>query len=229
MSGVTRGQRLGLICAAAALAAAGCNGAVSPPAGTTQVGFVSIAPGAQRTGVRPDARVRVHVDEGHVRSVSVSDGSGGTVPGTLSADRKTWQSRGPLETDTVYDVIAAAADAKGHEVTVNSMFWTLKPAKHFAAKVAPLTGETVGVGMPIAVYFTAPVKNRASVERRFHVANTANVTGAWHWYSDTEMHYRPPQFWPAADHVSLSYDLRGIDAGGGAWGDQNRTIAFTIG
>ncbi|HMC71541.1 MAG TPA: Ig-like domain-containing protein, partial [Mycobacteriales bacterium] len=227
--GPRRARSAALVAVAAAAALVGCNSAGSPAQGTTQVGFVSITPAAQSTGIRPDARVRVHVTQGKVRSVTVSDGSGGTLSGVLSADHRTWQSRTPLQTDTVYDVTAAAADAKGHAITVTTVFWTLKSSQHLAARIAPLTGETVGVGMPIAVYFTAPVKNRAAVEARFHVTSAKHVVGAWHWYSDREMHYRPPQFWPADDHVSLRYDLRGIDAGGGVWGDQHRTIAFSIG
>jgi lipoprotein-anchoring transpeptidase ErfK/SrfK len=171
----------------------------------------------------------VRVKEGTVRSVKVVDDAGTVLSGRFAADRKSWSSRSPLLTATTYDVIVGAANAKHHDVTVNTMFTTLKPKHRLAAAVAPLSGETVGVGMPIAVYFASPVKQRAAVQRRFHVTTTQGTTGAWHWYSDSEMHYRPPKFWPAGEHVSLSYDLRGVNGGQNTWGDQHRTIDFTIG
>jgi lipoprotein-anchoring transpeptidase ErfK/SrfK len=73
------------------------------------------------------------------------------------------------------------------------------------------------------------VQNRAAVQDRFRVLNTVDVTGTWHWYSDKEMHFRPAAFWPTGDNVKLNYDLRGLDAGNDTWGDQHRSISFTIG
>src|SRR2546423_15510083 len=101
--GPGRARSAALVAVAAAAALVGCNSADSPAQGTTQVGFVSITPAAQSTGIRPDARVRVHVTQGKVRSVTVSDGSGGTLSGVLSADHQNWQSRTPLEADTGQD------------------------------------------------------------------------------------------------------------------------------
>src|SRR4051794_7051726 len=216
--------------AAVLFGVAACNsGPMSGASGTTDPSFVTVTPSAQQNGVRPNTVVRVRASEGSVQSVRVATTSGDAVPGAFSADHKSWASRAPLQTATTYDVTVAATDKKRRAVTVSSVFWTLKPKHRLAAAVAPLTGETVGVGMPIAVYFVAPVKQRAAVERRFHVISTDTTAGAWHWYSDKEMHYRPPTYWSAGDHVSLSYDLRGLDAGATTWGDQHRTISFTIG
>jgi lipoprotein-anchoring transpeptidase ErfK/SrfK len=215
--------------ALALLAAAGCNGGGSSTASSsTDPSFVTITPSAS-DGVRPDSVVRVRAKGGTVRSVKVVGAAGGALIGAFSADHASWTSRTPLTTNTSYDVIVNAVSAQHDDVLVNSLFTTLKPAHRLAAAVAPLTGETVGVGMPIAVYFSAPVKERAAVERRFHVTTSKGTAGAWHWYSDTEMHYRPPTFWPSGDQVSLSYDLRGVSAGPSTWGDQHRTIDFTIG
>ena len=209
---------------------AACNsGAMSASGGATDLSFVTITPDAQQVGVRPTTVVRVRATEGSVQSVRVVATSGEAVAGAFSTDHKSWASRGPLQTATTYDVTVSATNSKHRGVTVSSVFWTLKPKHRLVAAVAPLGGETVGIGMPIAVYFSAPVKERATVERRFHVISSNNTTGAWHWYSAKEMHYRPPTYWPAGDHVSLSYDLRGLDAGDNTWGDQHRTISFNIG
>jgi lipoprotein-anchoring transpeptidase ErfK/SrfK len=158
--------------------------------------------------------------------VSVTDQHGALVPGAFSADRITWSTRAALEPATRYHVAVQGVDAKHRSSLTEADFRTVVPTHLLKAKIAPLNGETVGVGMPIAVYFTAPVKNRAAVAKRFVVTAAKASAGAWHWYSDTEMHYRPPAYWPAHDHVSLSYDIDAVDAGGGVWGVEKRTIAF---
>jgi lipoprotein-anchoring transpeptidase ErfK/SrfK len=93
----------------------------------------------------------------------------------------------------------------------------------------PLDGETVGVGLPIGVWFNQPVADRAAVERRLQVSSSEKVTGAWHWFNDREIHYRPRSYWPAGAKVTLAARLAGTDAGRGLWGVADRTIRFTIG
>ena len=93
----------------------------------------------------------------------------------------------------------------------------------------PLDGETVGVGLPIGVWFSQPVADRAAVERRLQVTSSKPVTGAWHWFADNEVHYRPRSYWPSGSRVTLRARLAGADAGRGVWGVADRTIRFRIG
>jgi len=93
----------------------------------------------------------------------------------------------------------------------------------------PLDGETVGVGLPIGVWFSQPVADRAAVERRLQVTSSKPVTGAWHWFADDEVHYRPRSYWPSGARVTLRARLAGTDAGRGVWGVADRTIRFRIG
>ncbi|MFL6239436.1 MAG: Ig-like domain-containing protein [Actinomycetes bacterium] len=213
----------------ALLAVAGCSSSTPSAQHTASSSFVTISPSDQTGGVRPDSHVQVHAKEGHLQSVSVSAATGRKLAGAMSADHRSWTSRASLLTASTYDVTVNATDAHDGAVTIHEVFTTLTPKHRLAAAVAPLNGETVGVGQPIAVYFPSPVQNRAAVERRFHVSAEKAPPGAWHWYSDTEMHYRPPSFWPADEKVALRYDLRGLDGGNSTWGDQHRTIAFTVG
>jgi lipoprotein-anchoring transpeptidase ErfK/SrfK len=179
--------------------------------------------------VKPSARVDVRLSEGRLVFVSVSAKSGPLVSGSYSSDKRTWKTSRPLRPGTAYHVAVQGVDSKNRQFLHETDFRTLTATHLLKARIAPLNGETVGVGMPIAVYFTAPVANRAAVQRRFHVTAEKATAGAWHWYSDTEMHYRPPTYWPAHDHVSLTYDINAIDAGEGVWGVEGRTIEFDIG
>ena len=95
--------------------------------------------------------------------------------------------------------------------------------------VTPGSGEVVGVGLPIMVQFTAPVQNRAAVERRLKVTTSVPVVGAWHWFSAEEVHWRPRTYWPADTRVNVDFGLAGVDAGGGVWGDHDRTVTFSTG
>jgi lipoprotein-anchoring transpeptidase ErfK/SrfK len=220
--------RLAAGCLGAFVAVVGCSSA-APAAKVVDTSFVVIAPSAQAHDVRPDAVVRVHATKGSLQSVTVIGPDGATLAGRWSPDHTSWASRTPLLTSSSYTVSVAATDAKHHAITVERTFRTLTPKHKLTAAVAPLNGETVGVGQPIAVYFSAPVRNRAAVERHFQVTAEKPGLGAWHWYSDTEMHYRQVSYWPAHERVSLSYDLRGANAGADTWGDQHRTITFDIG
>ena len=92
--------------------------------------------------------------------------------------------------------------------------------------MAPLQDEVVGVGMPIIVYFSTPVTDKAAVERALTVDSSMPVVGAWHWYGNTEVHYRPVEYWPAHDEITVQANLKGVDAGKGVWGMENRTLDF---
>src|SRR6266511_1059000 len=92
-----------------------------------------------------------------------------------------------------------------------------------------LDGQTVGVGMPIAIWFNHPVADRAAVERRLVVRTSSGLEGAWRWFGDREVHFRPQKFWPAGEQVTLAVGLAGVRAAPGTWGVANRTIRFRIG
>ena len=57
--------------------------------------------------------------------------------------------------------------------------------------IAPLAGETVGVGMPVIVQFDVGVTDKASIEKHLKVKSSPKQAGAWHWISDNEVHWRP--------------------------------------
>lgn len=95
--------------------------------------------------------------------------------------------------------------------------------------VAPLNGQTVGVGMPIIVHFDVPVRNRRNFEKHMTVTSQPAQPGAWHWISSTEVHWRPQTYWKGHSRVAVTLDLGGLPAGGGIYGQVSRTIHFTTG
>ena len=198
---------------------------------TTQVAPVrlTVTPRNRATRVALDAEARVVADSGRLRAVRVTGAGGKRLEGELAEDGRTWVSSGALAPATRYRVVAEAVDDAGTPTRRQSSFTTLAPRAELRAAIMPLDGETVGVGLPIGVWFSEPVADRAAVERRLEVSSSKPVTGAWHWFADNEAHYRPKTYWPSGSKVTLRARLAGTDAGRGVWGVADRTIRFTIG
>jgi lipoprotein-anchoring transpeptidase ErfK/SrfK len=190
---------------------------------------LTVTPRDKATRVGLDARARVEAEGGRLRSVRVTGAGGRRLDGTLATDGLSWVSRGALAPGTRYRVLAEAVDEAGAPTRRRTSFTTLTPRAELRAAIMPLDGETVGVGLPIGVWFNQPVADRAAVERRLEVSSSKPVTGAWHWFADNEVHYRPKDYWPSGSRVTLRARLAGTDAGRGVWGVADRTVRFRIG
>ena len=197
-------------------------------AGTAAPVRLTVAPRPGARGVALDVQARVAADGGRIRAVRVT-GAGRRLAGTLSDDGLAWKSSGALAPATRYQMVVEAVNDAGDQTRKVVAFTTLRPRAELRAAVMPLDGETVGVGLPIGVWFSQPVGDRAAVERRLQVTSSAPARGAWHWFNDREVHYRPRAYWPAGARVTLHARLAGVDAGGGTWGVADRTVSFRIG
>ena len=189
---------------------------------------LTVSPRDKANKVGLDARAKVVASSGRLRAVTVT-GGGRRLAGKLVEDGRSWVSTGALAPATRYRVVADAVDDAGAPAREQTTFTTLRPRAELRASIMPLDGETVGVGLPIGVWFNEPVTDRAAVERRLQVTSSKKVTGAWHWFNDSEVHYRPKAYWPAGARVTVAARLAGTDAGRGLWGVADRTIRFSIG
>jgi lipoprotein-anchoring transpeptidase ErfK/SrfK len=190
---------------------------------------LTVTPRNRATRVALDAHAKVVAEAGRLRAVRVTGAGGRRLAGTLATDGHSWVSSGPLAPATRYQVVADVLDDAGTPTRRQSTFTTLTPRAELRAAIMPLDGETVGVGLPIGVWFNRPVADRAAVERRLQVTSSSKVTGAWHWFAANEAHYRPKDYWPAGAGVTVRARLAGTDAGDGVWGVADRTIRFRIG
>jgi lipoprotein-anchoring transpeptidase ErfK/SrfK len=162
-------------------------------------------------------------------SVHVTAAGGASLAGRLTPDGTRWTSSAPLALSTTYTVAGIGAGSSGSPQRLTSTFRTVTPAALTYPSVIPLRGETVGVGLPVIIYWSHRVTDRAGAERLLTVTADKPVTGSWHWLSSTEVHYRPRTFWPAYTHVSVHIAVGGRNLGGGVYGEQSRTIDFTVG
>jgi len=179
-----------------------------------------------------DTLLRIAATHGRLSTVTVT-GSGevGALEGAISGDGGTWTTDDRLEPATTYTVEASVRGEDDDVVTRRSRFTTqdLSLDQQTYPSVAPLAGETVGVGMPVIVNFDVPVTDRASFEKHMVVTTTPEQAGGWYWLSDQVAHYRPKKYWKAGTEVSVDVDINSVPAGDGIYGQESRHVDFTVG
>ncbi len=180
------------------------------------------------TAVPIDGPVTVSASGGDLDEVTMSSAAG-TVAGRVNGS--TWTAQDRLEPGTDYTIDAKAVRSDGSTVERTRSLHTVDltlDQQTFAA-IAPLDGETVGVGMPVIVTFDIAVTDRALFEKHMHVTSTPRQRGSWYWLSDREAHFRPATYWKAGSDVSVVLDLNSLPAGNGIYGQESRSISFHIG
>jgi lipoprotein-anchoring transpeptidase ErfK/SrfK len=183
-------------------------------------------------GADPAKGIQISAANGKLESVTATDAAGKTVSGTMSADGASWASSGTLAVSSDYTVVTKAQDGSGAEKTTTSKFTTLTPQKRLGLDhYVPDDGKTVGVGEPVAVFFTnAPnEKDRANVEKAMTVTTTPHVDGAWSWRGATQVDWRPQSYWQPGTKVQVHLGLNGVKAGDTTYGTFTKDFSFTIG
>lgn len=240
-----RGSKSGLraltgLCGVIVIVAAGCSsggtggvGAKAPhPRQSVAAPAIKITPAAGARHVRPDVPVRVLATEGHLLAVTLRAG-GRIVPGQMNQAGTKWTSRWALAPGAAYIVEATAGNSAGKTATAESSFQTLRPATTFSASLdwtlAANQGRSYGVGLPIILNFSQPVRNKAAVAKALVVKAQRPVPGAWRWITDQQIVYRVHGYWPPHQVVTLHAHLAGVRAAAGVYGTKNMTYRFRIG
>lgn len=97
--------------------------------------------------------------------------------------------------------------------------------------IAPLDRTTVGVAMPISIVFSASVNAsaRKGIEQHITLASSTPVAGAWHWFGDRRVDFRPTTYWSPGTTVSMVANFTHVGDGNGRYGTAAYTRTFTIG
>ena len=67
----------------------------------------------------------------------------------------------------------------------------------------PVNGSIAGAAKPIYINFQRPIANRQMAEDAIHISSTPAVPGRFYWTSDTQVRWRPQDFWPAGTVVNI--------------------------
>lgn len=247
--GTRRGKIISLVAVLVVAALGGAFAAVGPlqasPIGSeaatavrTQPGtaFPVVTPASAQTvpvtgakEVNPSAPVTVTATGGTLDNVSLRSSTGQDVEGALDAARSVWTSTGSLSFNATYTLSYTTLDGAGRTATATSTFATVSTANEADAAMYPLDGMNVGVAQPIQLTFSEPVKNKKAVEKAIAITSSSGQTGAFHWYSDTMVRYRPEQYWAAHSTITVKMDLFGVDLGNGQIGNFSKTNTVQIG
>ena len=192
---------------------------------------LTLSPADGSHGIALDAPVSVTADSGQLTSVIAHEAGAPDPTGDTSSDGRTWRLTGGLDSGASYTIEATAVNVAGQKTTKRASFTTLTAQQRLLTTYSPDDGSTVGVGEPIDLRFNTSISDdrKRDLLQRIHIESTPGVTGAWHWFSDDEVHFRTQQYWPAGTKVSITANLKGFDAGNGVWGLADWTSSFTIG
>jgi lipoprotein-anchoring transpeptidase ErfK/SrfK len=228
-----------MITAGALVLLAGCNAKDSGGGGSKDAAadapeaHVSLSLADGSADVSPVVPLEVSVTDGELDRVTLVDEAGAEISGAVAEKEgegpAVWTPETPLDYGTRYTLTASAVNEDDQEATASSTFTTVTPETLSTPSVGPLDGTTVGVGMPIRVYFDNPVADKAAVESHLKVTSSTPTDGVWSWLNDSEVHFRPSTYWPANIDVTLDANLYGVDFGEGVWGEKNRSVSFSIG
>ena len=208
-------------------AAGGASGAAASDAAATEPA-VSVAPAADTTMVNPVDPVTVTADQGRLTDVSVVSDEGVEASGDMSEDETTWTSTKPLDFDAAYTV-TYAADNNGRTSEGTSGFTTVDAAHEMDVGMNVKDGGTYGVWQIVEFDFSEPIRNKDDIEQAVSVNGGGDRDGAFRWYSDTKLRYRPAEPWAPDSKVKVDIKLLGKDVGNGMIGNENQTVNFTTG
>ncbi|WP_304112557.1 L,D-transpeptidase [Mycolicibacterium bacteremicum] len=67
----------------------------------------------------------------------------------------------------------------------------------------PVNGSIAGAAKPIYINFQRPIANRQMAQDAVHITSNPPVPGRFYWVTDTQLRWRPQDFWPAGAVVSI--------------------------
>ena len=187
-------------------------------------------PVAGAADVAPDHVVTITASSGTLGALTVTSPAG-AVAGVLSDDNTNWHSTATLIPLTTYTVVGTTVDAAGSTAAIGWSFTTGKPATVFRAILSPGDDKVVGGGMPAIIKLSSavPKAQHAAFVSRLKVITVPAVTGAWHWFSDTELHYRPATYWPAGTKIEVDAKIAGYTPGDGSFAVKDVNIKYAVG
>lgn len=230
--GAFRGGRLRAAVAAVGVAALGLTGCtVGEGNGAEEAAQVEEANPKPVANVEDGAEdwsvldpVTVEIDGAKLDSVEMTNDEGKEVAGELAEDGKSWTTTENLGYGRTYSLEAKAGTEK-----LSSSFQTVVPTTMTYGYLSPQEGSTVGVGQPIAIRFDEPIADRHAAQEAIKVTTEPAVEGAFYWLNNSEVRWRPAEYWPSGTTVNVEVDIYGKDLGNGYYGQENNSTNFTIG
>ncbi|MEU5690328.1 Ig-like domain-containing protein [Actinosynnema sp. NPDC020468] len=239
-----RGTRAGVVAAAIGLVAvliSSCSSSGGQPAAnaagkpdTTSAApakaiTLSVGPADKATDVQPGVPVVATATDGKITTAALTNNEGKAVAGQVTPDGLQWTNTEALGYGKTYSLTVTGQGADGKPETKTSSFTTAQPRTLTYLSVNPQDGTTVGIGQPLAFYFDEPIADRAAAEAMISITTEPKVDGAFYWFNEKEVHWRPQNYWAAGTKVTINAKIYGKNLGNGVYGQEDRVITTTIG
>ncbi len=196
---------------------------------------IDVAPTPGSDEVDPLTRVLVTAETGTLRSVTMVNDAGKTIPGIMTPDNTVWKPAAQLGYGRTYTMTIAGRGPGGMPTRQTSSFTTLTPSDQTRVYLNttgyhPLQdGGMYGVGLVIVAHFDEPITDKANAERNLKVVTNPIVQGSWYWMDDQNAHWRPERYYAPGTSVTVNANIYGVPVGKGMYGQEDEQVSFKIG
>jgi lipoprotein-anchoring transpeptidase ErfK/SrfK len=192
---------------------------------------LTVTPATDAKGVPISAEIGTQVTNGTVTTVTVTSTDGETVLGSMRPDGSSWVPSHPLRFSQHYTASVTVTGTDGQTKVSTTAFDTMpQPTTRPISSTINVAGDqTYGVGMPIVIDFGVPIPatQRVNIQKRLFVISSPSQVGAWRWFTDSEVMYRPEVFWRPGSQVTVRAALAGMAIGSRLFAkDQSATMAI---
>ncbi|NUO58833.1 MAG: L,D-transpeptidase family protein [Hamadaea sp.] len=192
---------------------------------------LAVSPADRASGVPVSAEIGIKLGSGMVDAVDVRDAAGQKIAGQLRPDASAWVPAAPLKYAQRYTATVTAVGSRTHHESKSVVFTTMaQPSQLESVGFYLFDGQEYGIGMPIPIEFMrdVPVNLRAAVQKRFFVTSDPPQPGAWHWFSPSQVQYRPAAYWQPGTKLTVRLGLKGQALGGGYYGEEDKIARVRI-
>ncbi|MGY4711950.1 L,D-transpeptidase [Mycolicibacterium sp. CBM1] len=217
---------------AACMAGSGKQTAASAPPPKPSLTF---SPADAAKDVLPTTPVAIEVKDGWLQRVTLTNGDGKPVAGTMNRDRTAFTATEPLGYGASYTWAGSAVGRDGQSVPIAASFTTVNPTAQVNGQFQLSDGQTVGVAAPIILQFDAAIDDahKPDVERALTVTTNPPTEGSWAWLPDevggSRVHWRTREYYQPGTKVHVDARLYGVKFGDDAFGATDSTLDFDIG
>ena len=220
--------------ASASVSAGSSATASAPPTESAAVPIaLAVTPAAGKKNLPLSTEIGLQVAGAKITSVTLKDGAGKAVSGTLRDDGSSWVPSKTLKAKTTYAASVVATADDGTTKTAATSFTTMgAPAHKTGTGLYLFDDHTYGVAMPVVAEFNPGIKkaDRAAVQKRMFVQTDPPQPGVWSWTSSgTQAYYRSQEYWKPGTKLTVRIAVGGVPTGGGRYGDRDRAATAKIG
>ncbi|PXY21387.1 hypothetical protein BAY60_24840 [Prauserella muralis] len=177
----------------------------------------------------PGKPITATVTNGTITEASLVGTHGTVVRGRIAPDGSGWRSAEPLGYGKTYQLAVTAKGEDGKPATATSTITTATPAAQVAVSMNVADGQTVGVGMPLIFTFTSDIVDRKAAERALRITAEPDTEGAFRWFTDSQVTWRPKEYWRPGTTIRVNAAVYGRHLGGGLYGSEDRHAKLKVG